>query len=117
MAHGRRRGLRLPPAVAPVQVVIVPIYPQRRGARRACSRAADGMADAWRADGLRVKVDDRDDLRPGFKFADHELRGVPVRVEVGPRDLDADQVTLARRDTAGKTTVPHRRVGADARRS
>ena len=64
------------------------------------------MATVWRADGLRVKVDARDDLRPGFKFADHELRGVPVRVEVGPRDLDGDVVTLARRDVDGKTTVP-----------
>ena len=64
------------------------------------------MAEEWRAAGLRVKVDDRDDLRPGFKFADHELRGVPVRVEVGPRDLDASQVTIARRDGGDKQAVP-----------
>ena len=70
------------------------------------------MAEEWRAAGLRVKIDDRDDLRPGFKFADHELRGVPVRVEVGPRDLDASQVTMARRDGDDKQAVPIEAVDA-----
>jgi prolyl-tRNA synthetase len=104
MAHGDDKGLRLPPNVAPVQVVIVPIFRSDDEQARVLGAAAS-MADEWRAAGLRVKVDDRDDLRPGFKFADHELRGVPVRVEVGPRDLDAEQVTLARRDTGEKTAV------------
>ena len=88
MAHGDDKGLRVPPKIAPVQVVIVPIF--RSDDERARVIAATArMAEEWRAAGVRVKVDDRDDLRPGFKFADHELRGVPVRVEVGPRDLDA----------------------------
>ncbi len=104
MAHGDDKGLRLPPNVAPVQVVIVPIFRSDDEKGRVLE-AADAMARAWRDAGLRVKVDDRDDLRPGFKFADHELRGVPVRVEVGPRDLDAAQVTLARRDTGNKDAV------------
>ena len=105
MAHGDDKGLRLPPKVAPFQVVIVPIFRSDDEKARVLEAAAR-MAEEWRAAGLRVKVDDRDDLRPGFKFADHELRGVPVRVEVGPRDLDAEQVTLARRDTGEKTAVP-----------
>ena len=104
MAHGDDKGLRLPPAVAPHQVVIVPIYRSDDEAGRVLGEAAR-LAAAWTDAGLRVKVDDRDDLRPGFKFADHELRGVPVRVEIGPRDLDAGQVTLARRDTGAKSMV------------
>ena len=74
MAQGDDAGLRLPPAVAPVQVVIVPIYRSDEERARVLG-AAESMATVWRADGLRVKVDARDDLRPGFKFADHELRG------------------------------------------
>jgi prolyl-tRNA synthetase len=104
MAHGDEKGLRLPPKVAPWQVVIVPIYRSDDEAARVLAEAAR-LADAWRDAGLRVKVDDRDDLRPGFKFADHELRGVPVRVEIGPRDLDAGQVTLVRRDTGAKSPI------------
>jgi prolyl-tRNA synthetase len=104
MAHGDDKGLRLPPAVAPVQVVIVPIFRSDEEQGRVLG-AANAMAEEWRADGIRVKVDDRDDLRPGYKFADHELRGVPIRIEIGPRDLDASQVTVARRDTGEKSTL------------
>ncbi len=104
MAHGDDKGLRLPPRIAPVQVVIVPIYRNDDEASRVLE-VADRFAAEWRERGLRVKVDTRDDLRPGFKFADHELRGVPVRVEVGPRDLDASQVTVVRRDTGEKSPV------------
>lgn len=111
MAHGDDKGLRIPPAMAETQIVIVPIY-KTDEERAGVTGAVEAMATGWRADGLRVKVDTRDDLRPGFKFADHELRGVPVRVEVGPRDLDADQVTLARRDTGEKTAIPIEGSGA-----
>ncbi|MEX0984055.1 MAG: proline--tRNA ligase [Actinomycetota bacterium] len=104
MAHGDDKGLRLPPRIAPVQVVIVPIYRNDDEAARVLE-VADRIAAEWRERGLRVKVDTRDDLRPGFKFADHELRGVPVRVEVGPRDVDASQVTVVRRDTGEKSPV------------
>jgi prolyl-tRNA synthetase len=110
MAHGDDKGLRLPPAVAPVQVVIVPIFRSDEEQARVLG-AANAMAEEWRADGIRVKVDDRDDLRPGFKFADHELRGVPIRVDIGPRDLDASQVTVARRDTGEKSTLGLDAVG------
>ena len=104
MAHGDDKGLRLPPKVAPQQVVVVPIYRSDDERSRVIAEAAR-LADLWREAGVRVKVDDRDDLRPGFKFADHELRGVPVRAELGPRDLDAGQVTLVRRDTGAKGPV------------
>jgi prolyl-tRNA synthetase len=104
MAHGDDKGLRLPPTIAPVQVVIVPIFRSDDEQARVLG-AANAMAQEWRANGVRVRVDDRDDLRPGFKFADHELRGVPIRVEIGPRDLDASQVTVARRDTGEKSTL------------
>ncbi len=114
MAHGDEKGLRLPPKVAPWQVVIVPIYRSDDEATRVLAEGAR-LADAWRDAGLRVKVDDRDDLRPGFKFADHELRGVPVRVEIGPRDLDAGQVTLVRRDTGAKSPIAIARPDHDAR--
>jgi prolyl-tRNA synthetase len=110
MTHGDDRGLRLPPAVAPIQVAVVPIYrsdEERSGVLEACSRLAAEL------DGVRVHVDDRDDVRPGFKFNHWELRGVPVRLELGPRDIQADQVTLAPRLTGEKETVPLPKV-ADA---
>ena len=104
MTHGDERGLRLPPRVAPIQVVVVPIF-RNDDERARVLGETERLAESWRAGGLRVKVDDRDDLRPGYKFADWELRGVPVRVEIGPRDLDASQVTIARRDTGEKSAV------------
>jgi prolyl-tRNA synthetase len=104
MAHGDDRGLRLPPRVAPQQVVVVPIL---RGDDRAdvLQTAAD-VAGELRAAGVRVRVDDRAEHRPGFKFNEWELKGVPLRMEVGARDLAAGAVTLARRDTADKQQVP-----------
>ena len=102
MTHGDDRGLRLPPALAPVQVVIVPIYrtdDDRGRVVEAAQRLAKGMQ------GLRVRVDDREEHRPGYKFNEWEVKGVPVRLELGPRDLDAGQVTLARRDAESKEVV------------
>jgi prolyl-tRNA synthetase len=96
MAHGDDAGLRLPPAVAPIQVAIVPIY--RSDDERA---SVLGMAEKLRDDiarrGVRVRLDDRDQYRPGFKFAEWELKGVPLRLELGPRDVAADRVVLASR--------------------
>lgn len=110
MAHGDQKGLRLPPLVAPVQVVIVPIY-RSDDERSQVVTAVGRMAEEWRWAGFRIRVDDRADLRPGSKFADHELRGFPIRVEVGPRDLEADQVTVVRRDTGEKSSVPTTALG------
>ena len=110
MAHGDDRGLRLPPRIAPHQVVVVPIA---RGEERAeVMHAAAAVADELRAAGVRVRVDDRPELRPGFKFNEWELKGVPLRLELGSRDLADAAVTVARRDTAAKQQVPLARVSA-----
>jgi prolyl-tRNA synthetase len=109
MTHGDDKGLRLPPAVAPVQVVIVPISKSDEERTRVleASQRIVGELPAH-----RVKIDDRDDLRPGFKFNHWEARGVPVRIELGPRDLDADQATLALRLTGEKEQTPLANVAA-----
>lgn len=104
MAHGDDNGLVLPPKLAPIQVVMVPIFKTDE------ERAAilDKMAEfkkALEAEGHSVKIDDRDNLRPGFKFAEWELKGVPVRLAMGPRDLEGGTVEVHRRDTLEKQTV------------
>jgi prolyl-tRNA synthetase len=104
MAHGDDRGLRLPPRVAPQQVVIVPIL--REDEDTDVLHAAAALADELREAGVRVRVDDRPEHRPGFKFNEWELKGVPIRVEIGSRDLAAGAVTVARRDTGGKEQLP-----------
>ena len=96
MVHGADRGLRVPPKMAPIEAVIVPIV--RKGDDRAvaaCQDAAKGLREA----GFRVKVDDRDQ-QPGWKYAEWDLRGVPVRIEIGPRDVDSQTAVLVRRDRA-----------------
>jgi prolyl-tRNA synthetase len=103
MVHGDDAGLRLPPAVAPHQVVIVPIV--RDDDRAEVLAAAGALANELRAAGIRVRLDDREEYRPGFKFHEWELKGAPCRVEIGARDLAAGTVTVARRDTGAKTTV------------
>jgi prolyl-tRNA synthetase len=110
MAHGDERGLRLPPRVAPQQVVIVPIF--RDEERGDVLRVAAAVADELRATGVRVRVDDRPEHRPGFKFNEWELKGVPVRIEIGARDLAAGVVTVARRDGSGKQQTPLTGVAA-----
>jgi prolyl-tRNA synthetase len=95
MTHGDDQGLVLPPALAPHQVVIVPIT--RGEAGGAVTAAAADLARRLTRMGIRVHVDDRTHLSPGFKFNDWELRGVPIRLELGPRDLAAGTVVMARR--------------------
>jgi prolyl-tRNA synthetase len=109
MTHGDDKGLVLPPKLAPYQVVIVPIGRNEVAERTAA--AARDLADQLRAVGVRLFVDDnRPQLSPGFKFNDWEMRGVPVRLELGPRDLDGEVVTLARRlpvdGAPGKEQIP-----------
>jgi len=107
MVHGDDKGLVMPPRLAPIQVVIVPIY-KSEAERAEVLEAADRIRREL-AERFRVKLDDRDNLTPGYKFNDWELRGVPVRVEIGPRDLAKGTVALARRDKPGregKTFVP-----------
>ncbi len=101
MAHGDDAGLRLPPRIAPVQVVIVPIY--RSDAERSeVLEAAARLHAALSGNGVRVRVDDRDQYRPGHKFNEWELKGVPIRIELGPRDVRADQAVVVPRAGGGK---------------
>jgi len=104
MAHSDDDGLILPPRIAPTQVVIVPIY---KGDDRKEELDAKGreLAGQFKAAGISVKFDDNDNTRPGFKFAEYELKGVPVRIAMGLRDLDSNSVEVARRDTKEKKTV------------
>lgn len=101
MVHGDDQGLILPPRLAPYQVVVVPIF-RSADERTAVLDAVQGMRQELEAAGLRVKVDERDDMSPGFKFNEWELRGVPCRIEIGPRDLANGVVVAARRDQPGK---------------
>jgi len=108
MVHGDDRGLALPPKIAPTQVVIVPIGPQKE--RDRVVQHAEQLRTRLEAVDVRVHLDARDDLSPGWKFNEYEMRGVPVRLEVGPRDLDNGQVVLVRRDTGEKQFVEDSRV-------
>ncbi len=104
MSHSDDSGLVLPPKLAPIQVVIVPIH---KGADDLTKITAyvDTLIVELKALGVSVKYDDRDSQRPGFKFAEYELKGVPVRVAIGPRDMENKVVEIARRDTKEKTSV------------
>ena len=110
MAHGDDNGLVLPPRLAPIQVVMVPIY-KSDAERTAILEKMDELRKELEAHGHTVKIDDRDTLRPGFKFAEWELKGVPVRIAIGPRDLQNGEVELARRDTLEKMSVPQEGLG------
>jgi prolyl-tRNA synthetase len=103
MTHGDDNGLILPPRVAPYQVVIVPI--QRGNWQETVLPVARTIRDELVAAGVRVLLDDRDAYTPGWKFAEWEMRGVPVRLEVGPKDIEKSQVVLARRDTKAKSVT------------
>jgi prolyl-tRNA synthetase len=100
MTHGDERGLMLPPRIAPYQVVIVPI--PRGNWRETVLPQAQEIRAALVARGVRVMLDDRDAYTPGWKFSEWELRGVPLRLEIGPKDIEKKQVLLARRDTREK---------------
>lgn len=102
MVHGDDRGLRLPPLMAPVQVVMIPVGPPKL--RDKVMAKFDPLYDALKAAGIRVKADLREET-PGWKFNEWEMRGVPVRLEIGPRDVENNQCILARRDTGEKLTV------------
>jgi prolyl-tRNA synthetase len=112
MTHGDDQGLILPPKLAPIQVVVVPIYKsdaEMSGVMEAVERVRAELS------GFRVKVDDRSEVTPGFKFNDWELRGVPLRIEIGPKDVEKGTVAFARRDLpgkAGKSFVPQSNLAA-----
>lgn len=104
MTHSDDNGLVLPPKLAPIQVVIVPIYKNEEGLK-AISEKVEPLVKELRSRGISVKYDDADNRRPGFKFADYEVKGVPVRLAIGQRDLEEGTVELMRRDTLEKETV------------
>jgi prolyl-tRNA synthetase len=103
LVHGDDRGLKLPPKLAPTQAVVVPIW---RGTNKGeVRREAEALYSELKDSGLRMEVDLDEEHSPGWKFNEHELRGVPVRVELGPRDIEKDQAVLVRRDTGEKEFV------------
>ena len=105
MTHSDDNGLVLPPKLAPIQVVIVPIY---RGMEQleAISEKVNPLVNALKSKGISVKYDDRDTHKPGFKFNEYELKGVPIRLAIGNRDLENGTIEVARRDTLEKESVP-----------
>ena len=107
MTHGDERGLKLPPHIAPIQAVIVPVAAHKGGVMEKCEE----LFAELKASGIRVKLDDRDTLSPGFKFNDWELKGVPVRIEIGPRDVENGQCVVFRRDTYEKQSVALTELG------
>jgi len=109
MTHGDDQGVVMPPKLAPVQVAIVPIT-RKNGDNEAVLTAAAEMRDALRNAGFRAILDDRDQYRPGWKFAQYEVEGVPVRLAIGPRDVENGATELARRDTGEKQTVSQREI-------
>jgi prolyl-tRNA synthetase len=104
MAHSDDSGLVLPPKLAPIQVVIVPIYRSDEELEK-ISELARILSKDLKSKNVSVKYDDRDTLRPGFKFAEYEMKGVPVRLAIGGRDLENGTVEIARRDTKEKQTI------------
>ena len=100
MAHGDNRGLKLPPKVAPIQVIVVPVAQNKEGVLEKAHELYNNLNKKFRA-----SIDDRDNVSPGFKFNDCEMRGIPLRVEIGPRDIENGVCVLVRRDTAEKITV------------
>ena len=105
MTHSDDNGLVLPPKLAPIQVVMVPIYKGEDQLTEIRARFG-AIAEQLKAKGISVKIDDRDNVRSGFKFAEYELKGVPVRLAMGPRDMENGTIELVRRDTLEKETVP-----------
>ena len=105
MTHSDDSGLVLPPKLAPIEVVLVPIYKGEEQMAEIVA-ALQSVADALKASGIRVKLDDDDSKRSGWKFAEYELKGVPVRLAMGPRDLAGGTIEVARRDTRTKEIVP-----------
>ncbi|HPD94866.1 MAG: proline--tRNA ligase [Bacteroidales bacterium] len=109
MTHSDDNGLVLPPKLAPVQVVFVPIYKSKEELDKV-SQVIAPLREQLHARGISTKYDDRDNYKPGFKFAEYEMKGVPVRVAVGPKDIEKGTVEVARRDTLQKQFVPQNQL-------
>lgn len=109
MAHSDDDGLILPPKLAPIQVVIVPIYRKEEELEK-ISQVAEGFISELRAKNISVQYDKRDTQKPGWKFAEYELKGVPVRIAIGPKDMENGTVEIARRDTKEKQSISQSEV-------
>ena len=106
MAHGDNRGLKLPPRVAPIQTVIVPVAMQKEGVKEKAQEIYKKLSENY-----RMELDIRDNYTPGYKFNDWEMRGVPVRIEIGPRDIENNVCVAVRRDTGEKITINLNEIG------
>jgi len=115
MAHSDDNGLILPPKLAPIQVVIVPVY-QGDQELDAISETANQIKEEFASQGITVKYDDRDTQKPGWKFAEYELKGVPVRIVLGPRDIENKTAEVARRDTLTKETIPQDAIASHVKK-
>ena len=104
MTHGDDKGLVLPPKVAPIQVVIIPIYYSKEDKENVLQKACQ-IKDSLSNNGIRVNLDDREQLTPGFKFNDWEMKGIPIRIEIGPKDIAKNQIVLARRHNQTKISL------------
>ena len=104
MTHGDDKGLVLPPKVAPIQVVIIPIYYSKEDKENVLQKASQ-IKDSLSNNDIRVHLDDREQLTPGFKFNDWEMRGIPIRIEIGPKDIAKNQIVLARRHNQTKISL------------
>lgn len=104
MIHGDNQGLVLPPKVAPIQVVIVPIYKNNEGKNKVLPKVEE-FEKILETEGIRVYVDDRSELSPGYKFNDWELKGIPIRLEIGPKDIEKQSFVLAKRYNREKTSL------------
>jgi len=113
MTHGDDKGLVLPPKVAPIQIVIVPIYYSKEDEQKIVSKAQE-IADILKIKKLRIHVDKRSELTPGYKFNDWELKGVPLRIEIGPKDLEKQKVVMVKRNNRQKTDVPIDKIADEA---
>ena len=104
MTHGDDKGLVLPPKVAPIQVVIIPIYHSKEDKENVLQKACQ-IKDSLSNNGIRVHLDDREQMTPGFKFNDWEMKGIPIRIEIGPKDIAKNQIVLARRHNQTKISL------------
>jgi len=104
MTHGDDKGLVLPPKVAPIQVVIIPIYYSKEDKENVLQKACQ-IKDSLSNNDIRVHLDDREQFTPGFKFNDWEMKGIPIRIEIGPKDIAKNQVVLVRRHNQSKTSI------------
>ena len=110
MAHGDDQGLVLPPKVAPTQVVIVPIYRNDEGKDKVLPKVKE-IQDSLEAQDIRVQVDDREGLSPGYKFNDWEMKGVPIRIEIGPKDIEKQSIVVAKRYNREKINLEFSEIG------